>query len=255
MPNLLSVPTAVVLGILYVRVSFVALLAYLAILPFQWLALRLYVERRRLYTQIVDGLVVATDMSRPRGRGHSHRVAELSVAIAREMRLSESTIEAIQFGALLHDVGMIGIDDTADTASGDWREPEDVGFHVRVGAAIAREMPRKDISEIILRHHERFDGSGHPDGIGGDSIPIGARVVGLAEIVDSMAVGMPPHGSASSPSEVLDYIERERGKTLDPSVADAFMRAVARKTAPTALEWPISVEVGGRPVAPGAPGK
>jgi len=230
-PNLLSIPTAFVLAILYVRLHYVAILMYLGLLPLQWLALRLYVKRRQLYAQIVDGLVVATDVNFPMGRGHARRVADIAVTIAREMRLSEATIESIQFAALLHDVGMIGKDDLLDRPVLTPEDAEGLRDHVRVGAEVARELPRREIAEWILRHHERYDGTGYPDGVAGEAIPLGARVIALAEVVDSMASGNFPYASAFPVASIEAYVAAERGRAFDPEVVDAFLRTVKQGSA------------------------
>lgn len=229
--NLLSIPTAIVLGVLYVRVNYAVVLAYLALLPFQWMALRLYINRRRLYEQIVDGLVVATDVNFPLGRGHARRVADLAVAIAREIRLSETAVESIQFAALLHDVGMIGKDDMLDRPMLTPEDAESLRDHVRVGAEIARELPTKEIADMILRHHEHYDGTGYPGGLREEAIPLGARIIALAEVVDSMASGTFPYATASSTESILAHIAAEGGHAFDPAVADAFQRVVERGSA------------------------
>lgn len=227
-PNLLSIPTAIILAILYVRVHHVSVLAYLALLPLQWMALRLYIHRRRLYAQVIDGLVIATDISHPLGRGHAHRVAELSMAIAREMHLSEAAVESVQFAALLHDVGMIGKDEMTHVPMSVSEVPKDIRDHVRVGAEIAREMPRKDIAELILRHHERFDGRGYPGGLRSEGIPLGARIIALAEAVDGMLSGVFPQSRGASTSETVALVVAEREKAFDPKVVDAWLRVVEK---------------------------
>lgn len=227
-PNLLSIPTAILLAILYVDVHPLAVLVYLMLLPLQWLALRLYIKRRQLYAQIVDGLVVATDVNFPLGRGHAKRVAELAVSIAREMRLSEATVESIQFAALMHDVGMIGKDELLDRPVLAPEDAEGLRDHVLIGAEVARELPRREIATMILCHHERFDGAGYPRGLHGEAIPLGARIIALAEAVDSMASGIYPFTEAAPIGAVTLGVEGERGGAFDPEVADAFIRLVEK---------------------------
>lgn len=229
-PNLLSIPTAIMLAILYTNVHYASILAYLALLPLQSLALRLYIKRRQLYAQIVDGLVVATDVNFPLGRGHARRVADLAVAIAREMRVSETDLESVEFAALLHDVGMIGKDDVLDRPVLSSDDAVGLRDHVRVGAEIAQELPRKEIASIILRHHERYDGRGYPDGWSGESIPLGARIIALAEVVDSMASGIFPYSSPVPIDVIASEVAAEKGRAFDPEVADAFLRTVERGT-------------------------
>jgi len=228
LPNLLHIPTAIFLAIWYERVRHIAILAYLLLLPFQWRALELYLKRREVYAQIVTSLVVATDVNFPSGRGHARRVADLAVAIARELRLNEASLESIQFAALLHDVGMIGKDELLERAHIGSEETEGLRDHVRVGAEIAKELHRKEIVSLILHHHERYDGTGYPGGIRGEAIPLGARVIALVETEDSMARGIFPYTTPSSDAEIRSHIAAERGRGFDPDVVDAFLRLLDR---------------------------
>lgn len=239
-PNLLSIPTAIVLAFIYARIHQFGILAYLVLLPLQGYALHLYIKKRQLYAQIVDGLVVATDVNFPMGRGHARRVADLAVAIAREMRLGETEVEAIQFAALLHDVGMIGKDDLMDRPVLSAEDVEGLREHVRIGAEVARELPRRDIAGLILCHHERYDGTGYPSGLSGQTIPLGARILAVAEIVDSMATGMFPYSSQSSLEEIGSHIITEKGRAFDPEVAEAFVRMLQKGS--LGLTEPVELE-------------
>jgi len=231
-PNLLGIPTAIFLAILYTEVHYAVVLVYLALFPLQRLAIGLYIKRRQLYAQIVGGLVVATDVNFPLGRGHAKRVAELAVAIAREMRLSEAAVESVQFAALMHDVGMIGKDELLDRPVLTPEDTEGLRDHVLIGAEIAKELPRKEIATMILCHHERFDGAGYPRGLQGEAIPLGARIIALAEAVDSMAFGIHPFAGAAPIDAIALNVEREKGGAFDPEVADAFGRLVERDLFP-----------------------
>lgn len=222
--NLLSVPTAIVFSFVYVKIHQSGILVYLVLLPLQGYALHLYIKKRQLYAQIVDGLVVATDVNFPMGRGHARRVADLSVAIAREMRLGEIEIEAIEFAALLHDVGLIGKDDLLDKPTLSAEDIDDLRDHVRIGAEIASELPRKDIAKLILCHHERYDGTGYPSGLSGAAIPLGARILAVAEIADSMATGIFPYSAPSTMEAIVSHVVSEKGRAFDPVVVDAFVR-------------------------------
>ncbi len=227
-PNLLSIPTAILLAILYTEVHPATVLLYVMLLPLQWLALHLYIKRRQLFAQIVDGLVVATDVNFPLGRGHARRVADLAVSIAREMRLSEAAVESVQFAALMHDVGMIGKDELLDRPVLTPEDADGLQDHVLIGAEVARELPRREIAAMILRHHERFDGAGYPGGLKGEAIPLGARIIALAEAADSMAFGIYPYSGAMPADAIALVVEKERGRAFDPEVADAFVTLVER---------------------------
>lgn len=239
--NILSTPLAVLLAVLYLRVHPLILLVFLGALPFQRQALKLYFLRGQLYAQIVDALVIATDVNFPKAKGHSQRVAELSVAIAREMRLADPAVEAIRIGALLHDVGMIGLDDLlerfGDLSPKDARRLEE---HVLVGAEIARELPRKDIALMVLSHHERYDGTGYPRRLKGREIPLGARIIAVAETYESMTAGYPPYQNSHSHGEALQFIQDQAGKMFDPEVVQAFVR-VCENGAVAWIESPPSL--------------
>jgi putative nucleotidyltransferase with HDIG domain len=219
-PNLLSVPTAALLIIFYVYVHPLTLGFYLALLPVQRWAIQLLFQQGRIFRQAVDALVAAIDAHFPQGAGHSRRVADIAAAVARRMRLADSEVETIELGALLHDVGMIGVDGIA-AGSGD---PEGaVQRHVILGADVAAELRRQDVREIVLHHHERFDGTGYPRGLSGDRIPLGARIVAVAEAYDSLVSGEVPRRSGVSPAEALREIQAGAGTAFDPDVVRAFV--------------------------------
>ncbi len=234
--NLFSIPTAFFLAILYFRVHYLAVLSYLVLLPFQWGALRLYVKRRELNAQIVDGLVAATDVNFPLGRGHARRVADRAESIAEELHLSETEVESIQFAALLHDVGMIGKDDILERAILRPEDAEALRDHVRVGAEIAKELPRKEIATMILCHHERYDGAGYPKGLKGEAIPLGSRIIALAEVVESMASGAFPYTLPVPMTSIVSHVSEERGQSFDPRVVDAFLRTEDMRTSSAGVD-------------------
>lgn len=221
--NILSIPSAALLAILYVSLHPTTLLLYLASLPLQRWALQLYLQQRRIHSQAIDALVLAIDADFPEGKGHSRRVANTAASIARQLNLSEPLIEGIELGALLHDVGMIGLDDALDVDN-----PDKEGLaarlrrHVDIGAEVARELPRRDISQIVLYHHENFDGTGYPRGLKGGQIPFGARIVAVAEAYESMLAGGYPYADRMPREQALEAIQKEAGRAFDPRVVKAF---------------------------------
>jgi putative nucleotidyltransferase with HDIG domain len=227
--NLLTLPTAALLTVLYVTVHPLTLLLYLASLPLQRRALLLYLQQRRLHNQAIDALTVAIDADFPQGKGHSRRVADAAMAIAREMKMPEVDIEAIELGSLLHDVGIIGLEDSVKAGVSEvqsdlarFRE------HVRIGAEIVRALPRRAIWEIVLFHHERFDGRGYPAGKSGREIPLPARIVAVAEVFESMlAGGFPYNEMGRTFDDAVAGIQSESGSAFDPQVVAGFTRAVA----------------------------
>src|SRR5207245_8257742 len=160
--NLLTIPSAALLAILYVFVHPATLLLYLVSLPAQRWTVQLYLQQRQIYNQAIDSLVLAIDASFPQGAGHSRRVADLASALARKMRLPDPDVEAIELGALLHDVGMIGLEEFIESATQhDSAAIERIQQHVLMGAENAGEVPRRDVSEIAKDKQKSKDGSEH----------------------------------------------------------------------------------------------
>ncbi len=227
--NSLVVSSAALFAILYVSVHPAILLLYLTSLPLQKWALQLYLQQKRLYWQAIDSLVVAIDADFPEGRGHSKQVAEVAMGIAKELNLPEGELEVIEMSALLHDVGMIGLDDyVAETSKLPSLDDSRLHAHVRLGNEVARQLPRRgqDIAEIILSHHERYDGSGYPQGLIGVDIPLGARIVGLAEAYETMIASGSVSGSRVSPAQAVAIIKEQSGTVFDPVVVRAFLSAL-----------------------------
>lgn len=226
--NVLAIPLAILLAYLYVHVNPLVLLLHLASLPFQRHATQLLISKQALYAQIVEALVVAADVSFPLAKGHAGRVAQLSVAVGREMRMSEPEIQTLQFAAMLHDVGMIGMDELLGRSDLSPDEIARLREHVRIGATIARELPRKDLAAIVLMHHEHYDGTGYPQGLRGERIPLGARILAFAEACETMRDGGVPYGRPYAAADAVRALRDQRGRAFDPEVVDAFLALVAR---------------------------
>lgn len=224
-PNLLTVATAALLAILYVSVHPLTLLLFLVLVPALRWADQLYRQNQKIFGQAINSLVIAIDASFPEGRGHSRRVADLTVAVARQLGLADSVIDGIELGALVHDVGMIGLEELL-LESHDRSDSAKLLEHVKSGAEVAAELPRRDIREIVLYHHEHFDGTGYM-GLRGSQIPIGARIVALAEAVESLVSLGASKSDDTLDEEIITKIRQEAGKQFDPHVIDAFLE-VAR---------------------------
>lgn len=224
--NLLTVPAAALLSILYVSVHPAMVLFFLASLPVQRWALELYLQQRRIYDQAIDSLVVAIDANFPQGAGHSRRVALIAATMARRMRLPDLEVEMIRLAALVHDVGMIGLEEFLQPDSLSPSLPARLREHVTIGAEVAKEFPQQEVGEIVLYHHEHYDGSGYPRGLKGGQIPLGARIVAVAETFDSMVSGGLPYAERISAEEAVRSVQEQAGKTLDPRAVTAFLESV-----------------------------
>lgn len=163
--------------------------------------------------------------------GHCERVAQNAVALARELGLSEQDEKTILLGAYLHDVGKVRVPRTILHKAGPLTAAERlvVRQHTTWGVALLAniEFPW-DIVPIIRWHHERYDGSGYPDGLVGDDIPIGAQIVGILDTYDALTTAR-PYQAAMTPQEALDYILRFRGWWSE-RVVNAFWRALSQSS-------------------------
>lgn len=217
--NALSIPTGALLALLYVAFSPAAILLYPASLQFQRKATLLYLQQRRTHVQAIESLVLAIDADSAEGKGHSRRVADTAVAIARKMNLSEPAIEAIELGALLHDIGMIGLGGEVPGNHG-----KSLRDHVSIGASVVLQLPRRDVADIVLHHHDSFDGSN--SAFKPSRIPLGARVVAVAESFHTMVLGSAPYNRKYSVNEAIDAIGMGAGSEFDPQVVNAFLQVV-----------------------------
>lgn len=179
------------------------------------------------FTQVLSNALECKDLST---HNHSKRLADISSMICAELKLDAETRNSVRFGALLHDIGKVGIPETLLRANRPLTGPETVIVrqHPEIGAAILEDMQAWDaIREIVRHHHEHFDGTGYPRGLAGPEIPIGARIVAVADAFDVMWVGRP-----YSPSKELDLIvaefRRERGMQFDPVLVDVFLDLLER---------------------------
>jgi len=180
------------------------------------------------YDGTLRSLVAALDARDKETAGHSERVAELTMAIAAEMGLEPGTEEwrYVSWAALLHDVGKIAIRDDVLCKPGPLtpEEWESMRQHPLAGHGILSSVDfLSPASEIVLSHHERFDGTGYPRGLAGEEIPLGARIFSIADSFDAMTSDR-PYRAAMPPEEALAEILRNSGTQFDPACVRAFLR-------------------------------
>lgn len=180
------------------------------------------------YDGTLRSLIAALDARDKETAGHSERVAELTMAIAAEMGLEPGTEEwrHVSWAALLHDVGKIAIRDEVLCKPGPLTpdEWESMRQHPAAGHDILSSVDfLRAASEIVLSHHERFDGAGYPRGLAGEEIPLGARIFSIADSFDAMTSDR-PYRAAMPPEEALAEILRNSGTQFDPACVRAFLR-------------------------------
>lgn len=178
------------------------------------------------YDETLRALGAALDLRDNETAGHSYRVMRYSVEIARQMGCPDAQITNIARGAFLHDIGKIGVPDAIlrKPAKLTQEETAVMQTHVRIGYdLVCRIAFLSGAAEIVLTHHERYDGTGYPQGLAGIEIPLGSRIFVVADTLDAMTSDR-PYRKALSFSTACDEILRESGRQFDPQVVNAFQR-------------------------------
>ena|SRR2546425_3220382 len=183
-------------------------------------------EIEMTYDTTLQALSNALDLRDTETEGHARRVVEYMEIIAREMRLPEDEIAVLRRGALLHDIGKVGVPDRILRKPAGLTEAEWVTMktHPDLGARIIGGIPfLEKVAVIVRHHHERWDGRGYPDGLAGEAIPLGARIFTVADSFDAMTSDR-PYRDALRIDEARVEIRRCRGTQFDPVIAEAFSR-------------------------------
>jgi putative nucleotidyltransferase with HDIG domain len=191
------------------------------------LAYHNFIEMREMFTQTITALAGAVDKRDPFTSKHSWRVKTIAGDIGREMRLGEADLEALEWGGLLHDVGKIGVPDNVLLKQEKLNKEERMlmNAHPVLGAQIiapvtrlSRELP------IIRHHHEWYNGSGYPDRLIGDEIPLLARILHVADAFEAMTAQRPYRMTPLTAEQALGELRKFAGVQFDPRVVDAFVR-------------------------------
>ncbi len=185
------------------------------------LAYARFVETRELFEQTIEALSKAVDARDKYTRNHSSRVSHIAQEMSRVMRLPETEIEKIRWAGLLHDVGKIGIRDAILLKEGplDKGERMLMNQHPTIGAEIV--APATQLSEeapLIKAHHEWFNGSGYPDGVEALDIPLGARILTIADAYEAMTSSRPYRKTPLTHEQAVDQLEKFTGIQFDPTI-------------------------------------
>jgi putative nucleotidyltransferase with HDIG domain len=160
---------------------------------------------------------------------HALAIAELSRRVGVEFDLSEEVQEALALGALLHDLGKLGVPEAVLEKSGPLtqQEWEVIKRHPDIGARMIEQIwCLRRVAQVIRHHHERYDGSGYPDGLEGEEIPLTARIVAATDAYDVM-VRSRPYGESRSPTEAIEELMGGAGSQFDAEVVAALARVAA----------------------------
>jgi response regulator RpfG family c-di-GMP phosphodiesterase len=163
--------------------------------------------------------------------GHSARVSALAATIAHELGLPEDEVERVRMAGRLHDLGKIGIREEVLNKRGPLTEEEyrHVQEHVVIGSQILAPLKHLGpVVDYVRGHHEHWDGTGYPDGLAGEAIPLGARIICAAEIYDALTTSR-PYQETMTPEQATERMRSLVGKVIDPKVMEALSRAVERR--------------------------
>ncbi|RME05850.1 MAG: GAF domain-containing protein, partial [Anaerolineae bacterium] len=192
---------------------------------------RANIELERAYDSTLEGWARMLELRDRETEGHSQRVVEMTLRLARRLGVPDEEMVHIRRGALLHDIGKIGIPDSILNKAGPLSEEE--WRIMRQHPLYAYEMLKSVLFlhpalDIPYAHHERWDGSGYPRGLKGEQIPLAARIFAVVDVFDALTHER-PYRPAWTVAQTLEYLRQEAGKTLDPQVVEAFLTIVSEE--------------------------
>jgi len=186
----------------------------------------LYERQQAMFMGTLEALTASIDAKDPYTCGHSERVAHLASSLALAHGLSAEQAERIRIAGLVHDIGKIGVPESVLCKPGKLtsEEFEQIKLHPEIGHHILRDIPMfDDVLPGVLHHHERFDGTGYPERLAGEAIPLIARIIGLVDAFDAMSSNR-TYRRAMDRTQVLEEIRRGAGLQFDPQLAEDFMK-------------------------------
>ena len=186
---------------------------------------RLYKELRETFVSTVYALADTIEKRDPYTGGHTKRVMEYSLAVGQAMKLSPNEMLDLRLSAILHDIGKIGVRDDILLKKDQLtlEEFSAMAMHTTYGVQILNHVRQlKEILPGVKWHHEKFDGSGYPDGLKGDAIPLIARIIAVADTFDAITTDR-PYRKGLNPRSAIEELKANAGKQFDPLVVDAFV--------------------------------
>lgn len=182
---------------------------------------RLVGDQRNFFVNIIELLIAAIESRDPKLSGHAWKVAQTATSIGRQMHIEGQAYKSIYYGALLHDIGILGVRDCVCLSDGIivGRDHNPEMTHPRIGADLIKNINLlKGAVPIVRHHHENYDGTGYPDTLMGDQIPLGARIVAVAEAVEELRMAGVPE------DRLRQMLERGSHTRFDPAVVDIFIK-------------------------------
>ena len=217
-------PLGALIAVIYINIGFWGLVLFLLPLIIARHSFQSYIDMREAFLDTIKSLSLAIDAKDPYTKGHSLRVADYVVLLARELKWPEDKVEFLHYISMIHDVGKVTVPEhILKKNTGLTREEYDImKQHSRAGADIIKDVHFfAQGSDIIKYHHERWDGRGYPESLKGEEIPDGARVLAVADAYDAMTTNR-PYRKAMSPKDALQELHYCSGSQFEPRIVKAF---------------------------------
>lgn len=228
---LAEAPMGFIMAIIYVQIGTIGILLFFFPLLLARSSFELYTRMRKMYLDTIRTLAATIDAKDPYTHGHSDRVSKMAVQLSKKLDFLEMEIEYVEYAAILHDIGKIGIPDRIlgkkDRLTNE--EYEKIKEHPVIGANIIESIEfLKKCSKTVLHHHERFDGRGYPNGLKGEEIPKLSRLLAIVDAYDAMNSDRPYRPKLTA-QDILNELENESGKQFDPKMVKVFISMVKEK--------------------------
>jgi PAS domain S-box-containing protein/putative nucleotidyltransferase with HDIG domain len=192
---------------------------------------RAHTDLQEAYDRTIEGWVLALDLRDRETEGHTKRVTEMTVRLARVLGCSDEEVVHIRRGALLHDIGKMGIPDEILQKPGPLTDDEWVKMRKHPQYAYQMLAPISYLKQALIipyYHHERWDGSGYPHKLKGEEIPLFARFFAVVDVWDALSSDR-PYRKGMPPREVIDYLQKESGRLFDPGIVKKFMPLITEE--------------------------
>ena len=223
-------PVAALIALVYRNAGMWTIALFVVPLFMARYTFQLYIEMKNSHINTVAALTSALDANDPYTHGHSYRVSRYALRIGRAMGLSSKDIEVLEYAALLHDIGKIAIKKEILHKVGRLTDDEKrrLNAHPSIGADIVENLKfLKEAAVIVRHHHEQPDGKGYPDGLKGDDIPVGSRILLCADAFDAMTSDR-PYRKGMAVEKVMEQFEQFKGQQFDLEIANLIIDMIKR---------------------------
>jgi putative nucleotidyltransferase with HDIG domain len=221
-------PVGAIIALIYLKSGMWTVALFVIPLFLARYSFQLYIEMKEAHINTVAALSSAIDANDPFTHGHSYRVSQYALRFGKAMSLSSKDLEILEYSALLHDIGKIAIQHDVLLKPGKLNDEEykTLKQHPSIGADIVENLKfLKEAADIIRYHHEQPDGNGYPDGLTNEDIPIGSRILLVADAFDAMTSDR-PYRKGLPMEKVVEQFELYKGKQFDIDIASLFLRMV-----------------------------